>query len=95
MVHVPFPQQAAQKLARPRSMAQAPQAAALASAWANEEELAALGAKQSLCQVTAKKLSRRSLKENYVVVGLAVKHLGMRPSQAVIDQAVFSFLALC
>ena len=61
MVHVPFPQQAAQKLARPRSMAQAPQAAALASAWANEEELAALGAKQSLCQVTAKKLSRSAL----------------------------------
>ena len=44
-----------------RVMARAPQAAALASAWANEEELAALGAKQSLCQVTAKKLSRSAL----------------------------------
>ena len=48
-----------------------------------------------MCAMQSVALVSGSLKENYVVVGLAVKHLGMRPSQAVIDQAVFSFLAMC
>ena len=47
------------------------------------------------CVHAVQSAARGSLKDNYVVVGLAVKHLGMRPSQAVIDQAVFSFLAMC
>ena len=32
---------------------------------------------------------------NSDAVGLAVKHLGMRPSQAMLEQAVYQFLSLC
>ena len=37
------------------------QAAVLATAWANNEDLRALGAKHSLCVIKARQLSRRHL----------------------------------
>ncbi len=45
------------------------QAAVLATAWANEESLKALGANGSLIQVSSKKLTRRLLHAESFVKG--------------------------
>lgn len=103
------------------------EAAVLSAAWANHEELQGLGAKQSLCVIRAKKLSRGYLQahgmntidsalhvshpcmhacmseymewgdvaRNKEAVALAIKHLGMRPSLGMVEQAVYQFFSLC
>ncbi|CAK9045587.1 unnamed protein product [Durusdinium trenchii] len=70
------------------------QAALLSAAWANIPELAERGAKNSLRVVTSKKITRSDVARNKFVVGLAVKHLGMRPSMGMIDQAVYQFFSM-
>ena len=51
-----------------KKMAYFEQAACLATAWANDDEISTLGAKQSLCVINGKKLMRRFLDLQFIEI---------------------------